>query len=64
MTNKESSLKDLHITEEFFHGIVVVRSNPDISTEDRANIVSIHRLDQLTQALGRDATLFFRLKTY
>lgn len=58
-TGEHRTIKDLYVYEQHAPGLVIVRKNREISSEERSDIVAQHRLDRLSAAIGQDATLFF-----
>ena len=50
--DNEITLSDLYISEEPSPGIVIYRSNPDLSSEDRVSAVARQRRVQLAATLG------------
>lgn len=57
--DKDPTLARLYTSEVVSPGIVIQRSNPDLSPEERLDIVATRRMAQLTEILGPIATKFF-----
>lgn len=58
-TDKDQSAPKLYTSEVLPGGLVIQRSNPDVSPEQRLDIIAARRMAQLTAILGPIAEVYF-----